>query len=62
MRGKTLGEVARDAGAPLHRVAYIVRARGIRHDWRVGKLRVFGPETEARIVAELKGGRECSST
>jgi hypothetical protein len=51
----TIGEIARQAGQPLHRVEYLVRARNIAPIGRAGRLRVFSEETSREIVAELCG-------
>ncbi len=51
----TIGEIARAAGQPLHRVEYLVRARSIAPVGRAGRLRVFSEETARTIVAELRG-------
>jgi hypothetical protein len=50
---KTIGEVASRLAVPQHRVAYVVRTRGIRSG-RVGPYRVFSDEAVARIKAELE--------
>jgi hypothetical protein len=45
----TTGEIAARLGQPIHRVDYVVRARGIRPAARAGRLRVFGTEAIAQI-------------
>lgn len=49
----TIGEISRLLGVELHRVEYIVRARGIRPVERAGRLRVFSQEDANRIAVEL---------
>lgn len=51
----TIGAIAREAGQPLHRVEYLVRARNIAPIGRAGRLRVFSAETARQIVTELRG-------
>ncbi len=50
----TIGDIAKQAGEPIHRVIYIVRARGIAPVWRTGSLRLFDVAAVERIVSELK--------
>ena len=57
----TLGRIADRLDVPIHRVAYIVRARGIRPTAYAGRLRLWDRAAVARIIAELdaidgKGG------
>lgn len=51
----TIGQIAREAGQPLHRVEYLVRARNIAPTGRAGRLRVFDEPTVRRIVELLRG-------
>jgi DNA-binding transcriptional MerR regulator len=51
----TVGEIARDAGLPLHKIEYWIRARNIQPTGRVGRLRVFDAETVQTIIAQLRG-------
>jgi hypothetical protein len=50
----TVGGIARAGGCPVHRVTYLLRARGIRPAFRAGTARVFTPEQVRRILAELR--------
>lgn len=52
-RMPTLGVIASELGQPLHRIAYIVRTRGIRPVARAGNLRLFDRHAKARIRYEL---------
>lgn len=49
----TVGEIARRQGVPLHRVEYLIRARGIRPSGWAGNARVFSEEDVERIAREL---------
>ena len=50
----TVGEIARRIGKPIHRVEYIIRARGIQPCGRAGNCRVFTEADVAYIAAELR--------
>lgn len=50
----TVGEISRRLGEPLHRIEYIIRARGIRPALRAGNARVFTEADLQRIAAELR--------
>jgi hypothetical protein len=50
----TIGEIARRTGYPIHRVEYIIQARGIRPNGRAGAYRLFTEEDVEFIVAELQ--------
>ncbi len=50
----TVGEIARRLGEPVHRVEYIIRARGIRPSGRAGNCRVFTDADVAYMAAELR--------
>lgn len=50
----TVGEIARRLGKPIHRVEYIIKARGIRPSGRAGNCRVFTEADVAYIAAELR--------
>jgi hypothetical protein len=56
----TVGEIARRLQVPVHRVEYLIRARGITPCGRAGNARVFSEGVVSRIAAELgldqKGG------
>ena len=52
----TVGEIARGSGHPLHRVEYLIRARGIPFAGRAGRLRLFDADAVKRIVDELARG------
>ena len=49
----TVGEIARHFCAPVHRVAYLIQARGIKPTSRAGILRIFRPEDVELIGREL---------
>jgi len=49
----TIGEIARRLGIPIHRVEYVIRARGIRPCGWAGNARVFSEEDVNRIAAEI---------
>lgn len=49
----TVGAIARRLGWPVHRVAYVIRARGIRPAGWAGHARVFRDTDLAVIAAEL---------
>ena len=51
----TVGVIAHELGVPLHRVEYIIRARGIAPVGRAGNARVFSDADVQRIAAELRG-------
>lgn len=50
----TVGEIARRIGQPLHRVEYVIRARGILPAGRAGNARVFTEADVVRIESELQ--------
>lgn len=50
----TVGTIATRFGVPVHRVAYVVKAHGIKPAGRVANLRVFGQEEVKRIAAVLR--------
>lgn len=49
----TVGEIARRLGVPVHKVEYVVRARGIVPVAWAGNARVFAESDVARIASEL---------
>jgi len=51
---KTIGDIARDRGVSIHRVEYLVRARGIRPAGRAGIIRLFDEAAAAEIGQELR--------
>lgn len=53
MRIVTVGEIARRAGVPVHRVTYVIDSRRIPALGRAGQARVFSDEAAERILAEL---------
>ena len=61
----TVGDIARRCGEPIHRVEYVIKARGINPAGRVGNLRVYSEADADRIAEELaeiayrKGGSAC---
>jgi DNA-binding transcriptional MerR regulator len=57
----TVGEIARHHNAPVHRVEYLIRARGLKPASRAGNLRIFCDEDVELIGRELRTlGREVS--
>ena len=50
----TVGEIARRLGVPVHRVEYVVRARGIRPSGWAGNARIFTDADVDRIAGELR--------
>ena len=50
----TVGEIARRLNQPLHRVEYVIRARGIRAVGVAGNARVFSDAAVDRIESELR--------
>lgn len=53
MKISNVGEIARRAGVPVHRVTYVIESRGIAPQGRAGQARVFSDEAAERILAEL---------
>lgn len=51
----TVGRLAELFRCPVHRIAYLIRARGIRHAARAGRLRLF--DTEALRILERELAR-----
>jgi DNA-binding transcriptional MerR regulator len=49
----TIGEIARRADCPVHRVAYFLRARRIAPAFRAGGTRVFTEQQVAGLIHEL---------
>lgn len=50
----TVGEIERRTGYPLHRIEYIIRARGIQPAGRAGNVRVFAEDDVELIAEELR--------
>jgi len=50
----TIGEIARRLAVPVHRVEYVVRARGIQPCGWAGNARVFPEEAVEAIAAQLR--------
>lgn len=50
----TVGEIARRLKAPVHRVEYVIRTRGIQPIGRAGNARVFAATDVERIGSELR--------
>jgi hypothetical protein len=53
-RQPTVGEIARRLGQPVHRVEYLIKARGIQPCGRAGNCRVFSEADVTRIAGELR--------
>lgn len=58
----TVGEISRRLGVPLHKVEYVIRARGIHASGRAGNARVFTEADLERIASELRRIRAESPT
>ena len=54
----TVGELARRLGEPVHRVEYIIRARGLKPASWAGNARIFLEADLAYIASELRRIRE----
>lgn len=50
----TIGEIARRLAVPVHRVAYVIRARGLRPCGWAGNARVFDESALEVIAAEVE--------
>lgn len=50
----TVGEIGRRLGVPVHKVEYVIRARGIVPVAWAGNARVFSETDVHRIAAELR--------
>lgn len=50
----TVGEIARRIDQPIHRVEYVIRARGIKPQSVAGNARVFAETDVDRIASELR--------
>ncbi len=50
----TIGEIARRLCQPIHRIEYVIRARGIRPCGWAGNARVFHEDAIDVIAAELQ--------
>lgn len=53
-RSATIGEIARRTGYPAHKVAYVIRTRGLEPAERAGNLRVFSESDVQFIGCELR--------
>jgi DNA-binding transcriptional MerR regulator len=53
-RQPTLGEISRRLGAPIHKIDYVVRSRGIEPESIAGNIRIFSEAAVSRIAAELR--------
>jgi len=50
----TVGEIARRLAAPVHRVEYIIRTRGLRPGSRAGRAGIYDDADVQYIAAELR--------
>lgn len=50
----TVGELARRAGVPVHRVTYVIETRGIEPLGRAGQARVFSQAAAEQVLQELQ--------
>jgi len=50
----TVGVIASRLGLPVHRVEYLIRARGIKPIGRAGTARIFSEEAVQAIAAEAQ--------
>lgn len=53
----SIGELVSELGVPLHRIQYLLRSRGLKPTARAGNAFVYGPDTLARLQAELERRR-----
>jgi hypothetical protein len=53
-KGYTAGDIASEAGVPLHRVQYILKSRKVEPAGRVGVFRLFTDSDRQYILAELR--------
>ena len=53
---RSIGEIARQLGEPIHRVDYIVRSRAIQPAIVAGGRKLYGDEAFAVIKAALTSG------
>lgn len=58
----TIGVIAKELGTEPHRVAYVIRTRGIRPSARAGRLRLFNADAIARVDRELRSMAERQGT
>ena len=49
----TVGDLARRAGVPVHRVTYVIESRGIVPVGRAGQVRLFNAAAAEQILAAL---------
>jgi DNA-binding transcriptional MerR regulator len=49
----TVGELARRAGVPVHRVTYLIETRDILPEGRAGQARVFSAVAAEQVLAAL---------
>lgn len=49
----TVGDLARRAGVPVHRVTYVIETRGILPMGRAGQARVFSAAAAEQVLAAL---------
>jgi DNA-binding transcriptional MerR regulator len=59
-----VGEIARRLGAPVHRIEYVLRTRGIEPVGTAGNSRVYTEDDLARVAEELRliDGRKDGAT
>ena len=50
----TVGEIARRSGVPIHRIEYVIRARGVTPSGRAGNAYVYAEADVRRIIGELQ--------
>jgi len=50
----TVGEIGRRLNRPTHKIAYVIRTRGIRPASTAGNLRVFSEDDVRYIESELR--------
>ena len=51
---RTVGDIAREVGVPMHRVRYVVVSRGIAHSRWIGPVRVFDDDAVTQIKSALR--------
>lgn len=52
----TVGELSRQLGVPVHRVRYLLLARGMRPTARAGQAWIYGREVLERLRLEMPSG------
>jgi hypothetical protein len=63
----TIGSIARQLSAPIHRVEYVIKSRHIQPVSRAGSLRIFDEDAVERVAVAIReidarrtGGAACN--